>query len=103
MRTSDISISSSIVNEKHITNIDFTNITTAEVNDYFELHLDNEVVKMNIVSEMTIERFVEWVAMNCNANFDFYSKALATNNTNVLNITTRSSDSINIDLDYHKE
>ena len=102
MRTSDISISSSIVDEKHITNIDFTCITAAEVNDYFELHLDSEVVKMNIVSEMTIEKFVEWIAMNCNSNSDFYSKALATNNTNVLNITTRSSDSVNIDLDYNR-
>ena len=103
MRTSDIIITRSTLDSgfKSI-DINFTNITSGNKNDYFELHLDKEVIKMTLFSDMATEKFVEWVAMNCNANSDFYSKALATNNDNVLNITTRSSDDINIDLDYNR-
>lgn len=103
MRTSDININTSILDSGvHSTNIDFSNIVSADTNDYFELHLGNDVIKMTLFANMTIEKFVEWVAMNCNSKAKFYDKASAIANGNILNITTRNSDVMEIDLDYHR-
>ncbi len=103
MRTSDITINTSVLDSGvYSINIDFSNIVSADTNDYLELHLDNDVITMTLFSDMTIEKFVEWVAMNCNSKTKFYDKASAIANGNILNITTRNSDVMEIDLDYHR-
>ena len=103
MRTSDITINTSTLDSGvHSTNIDFSNIVSANTDDCFELHLDDDIIQMTLFSDITIEQFVEWVAMNCNSKAKFYDKASATANGNILNITTRNSDVIGIDLDYHR-
>tara|TARA_R110002074_G_scaffold120750_9_gene254716 strand:+ start:6465 stop:6779 length:315 start_codon:yes stop_codon:yes gene_type:complete len=103
MRTSDITINTSILDSGlNSTDIDFSNIVSANKDDYFELHLDEDIIKITLFSNMTIEKFVEWITMNCNAKSEFYAKASATANSNILNITTRSSDTMKIDLDYNR-
>ena len=103
MRTSDITINTSILDSGlNSTDIDFSNIVSANTNDYFELHLDEDIIKITLFSNITVEKFVEWVAMNCNAKSKFYAKASAAASNNILNITTRNSDDMKIDLDYHR-
>jgi len=103
-RTSDIIIdTSTLSNGTHSIDIDFSAIGSIDVNDYFELHIDDSIIKLNVSSNMSIPNFIEWVARNCNADYDLYNKTLATSNSNILTIVTRNTNSIKIDLDYNKE
>ena len=104
MQTSDILIQTTTIDDgNYSTDIDFTAIGSVEKNDCFELHVDDTIVRLNISEDMSIGDFTEWVARNCNADYDLYNKALTIGNTNILNITTKNAENLNIDLDYHQE
>ena len=103
-KSRDIEINTTTLGSgKHSISIDFTPVTEILANNYFELHLNDSVVKLYISSDMTISDFAALVERNCNADFDFYKKALASSSSNILNIATRDTDSMEIFLDYSKE
>jgi hypothetical protein len=98
MRTSDIIMSQS---DNNIT-LDFSAFSSMEENDYFELNVNNISIKLNVNANMSTNDFTEWLASNCNNNYDFYSIATASNNNNVLSITSKTSDALNIDYDFNR-
>lgn len=97
MRTSDITINQS----NNTTSLDFSAFSSMEENNYFELNINDISIKLNIGSDMSINDFTEWLANNYNNNYDFYSIATASNNSTVLNIISKTTDSLNIDYDFN--
>ena len=51
---------------------------------------------------MTSDVFVEWLATNLNINADFYYIATASSNNNVLSITSKTIDELNINYDFNR-
>ena len=98
MRTSDIIMSQS---DNNIT-LDFSAFSSMQENDYLELNINSVSIKLNVSNDMSINDFTEWVANNCNNNYDFYSIATASSNNNVLSITSKTSDALNIDYDFNR-
>jgi hypothetical protein len=98
MRTSDITINQS----NNITSLDFSAFSSIQENDYLELNVNNISIKLNVNSNMSANDFTEWLANNCNNNYDFYNIATASNNDNVLSITSKTSDQLNIHYDFNR-
>tara|TARA_R100000234_G_scaffold3291_2_gene2723 strand:- start:9808 stop:10104 length:297 start_codon:yes stop_codon:yes gene_type:complete len=98
MITSDITINQS----NNTTSLDFTAFSSMEENDYFELNVNNISIKLNVNANMSINDFTEWLANNCNNNYDFYSIATASNNDSALNITSKTSDQLNVEYDFNR-
>lgn len=98
MRTSDITINQS----NNTTSLDFTAFSSMEENDYFELNINNISIKLNVNANMSINDFTEWLANNCNNNYDFYSIATASSNDSALSITSKTSDQLNVEYDFNR-
>ena len=98
MITSDIAINQS----NNTTSLDFSAFSSMQENDYLELNINSISIKLNISSNMSINDFTEWVANNCNSNYDFYSIATASSNDSALSITSKTSDQLNIDYDFNR-
>ena len=102
MRASDITINTSVLNNGlHNADLDFNAFSSIEENNYFELNINDISIKLNVHSDMSINDFTEWLANNYNNNYDFYSIATASNNSTVLNIISKTTDSLNIDYDFN--
>ena len=52
---------------------------------------------------LTSNVFVEWLTTNLNSNPDFYIIATASSNGNILNITSKNRDKLNINYDFSRE
>ena len=98
MRTSDIIMSQS---DNNIT-LDFSAFSSMQENDYLELNVNNISIRLNVNANMSISDTIQWVTNNCNNNYDFYSIATASSNNNVLSITSKTSDALNIDYDFNR-
>tara|TARA_E500000305_G_C3884338_1_gene171276 strand:+ start:78 stop:374 length:297 start_codon:yes stop_codon:yes gene_type:complete len=98
MRASDITINYS----DNTTILDFSAFSSMQENDYLELNVNDISIKLNVSSNMSVNNFTEWVANNCNNNYDFYSLATASNNDSALSITSKTSDQLNIDYDFNR-
>lgn len=98
MKTSDIIMNQSDNN----TTLDFSAFNSMQENDYLELNINNISIKLNVSSNMSTEDTIQWIANNCNNNYDFYTIATASNNNNVLSITSKTSDALNIDYDFNR-
>ena len=71
-------------------------------NDYLELNVNNISIRLNVNANMSTSDTIQWVTNNCNNNYDFYSIATASSNNNVLSITSKTSDALNIDYDFNR-
>lgn len=98
MRTSDIIMSQS---DNNIT-LDFSAFSSMQENDYLELNVNNISIRLNVNADMSTGDTIQWVVNNCNNNYDFYSIATASSNNNVLSITSKTSDALNIDYDFNR-
>lgn len=98
MRASDITMTQS----DDTTTLDFSAFSSMQENDYFELNVNNISIRLNINADMSTEDTIQWIANNCNNNYDFYTIATASNNNNVLSITSKTSDALNIDYDFNR-
>ena len=98
MRTSDITINQS----NNITSLDFSAFSSMQENDYLELNVNNVSIRLNVNANMSTSDTIQWVTNNCNNNYDFYSIATASSNNNVLSITSKTSDALNIDYDFNR-
>ncbi len=98
MRTSDIIMSQS---DNNIT-LDFSAFSSMQENDYLELNVNNISIRLNVNANMSTSDTIQWVTNNCNNNYDFYSIATASSNNNVLSITSKTSDALNIDYDFNR-
>ena len=98
MRASDITINHS----DNTTTLDFSAFSSMQENDYLELNVNDISIKLNVSSNMSVNNFTEWVSNNCNNNYDFYTIATASNNNNVLSITSKTSDKLSIDCDFNR-
>ena len=98
MRTSDIIMSQS---DNNIT-LDFSAFSFMQENDYLELNVNNISIRLNVNANMSTSDTIQWVTNNCNNNYDFYSIATASSNNNVLSITSKTSDALNIDYDFNR-
>ena len=98
MRTSDITINQS----NNTTSLDFTAFSSMEENDYFELNINNISIKLNVNANMSINDFTEWLANNCNNNYDFYSIATASSNDSAFSITSKTSNQLNVEYDFNR-
>ena len=98
MKTSDIIINQSDNN----TTLDFSAFSSMQENDYLELNVNNISIRLNVNANMSTSDTIQWVTNNCNNNYDFYSIATASSNNNVLSITSKTSDALNIDYDFNR-
>ena len=98
MRTSDIIMTQS---DNNIT-LDFNAFSSMQENDYLELNVNNISIRLNVNADMSTGDTIQWIANNCNNNYDFYTIATASNNNNVLSITSKTSDALNIDYDFNR-
>ena len=98
MRTSDIIMSQS---DNNIT-LDFSAFSSMQENDYLELNVNNISIRLNVNANMSTSDTIQWVTNNCNNNYDFYTIATASSNNNVLSITSKTSDALNIDYDFNR-
>ena len=98
MKTSDIIMSQS---DNNIT-LDFSAFSSMQENDYLELNVNNISIRLNVNANMSTSDTIQWVTNNCNNNYDFYSIATASSNNNVLSITSKTSDALNIDYDFNR-
>ena len=98
MRASDITINQS----NNTTSLDFSAFSSMQENDYLELNINSVSIKLNVSNDMSINDFTEWVANNCNNNYDFYNLATASNNSALLNIVSKTSDQLSINYDFNR-
>lgn len=98
MRASDITMTQS----DDTTTLDFSAFSSMQENDYFEVHINNIVIKLNVNSNMTVDSFAQWLSNNLNNNYDFYNIATAVNNNNSLDIKNKTTDSITVSYDFNR-
>lgn len=98
MRASDITINHS----DNITTLDFSAFSSMQENDYLELNVNSISIKLNVSSNMSTNDFTEWLANNCNNNYDFYSLATASSDNAILSIENKTSDKLSIDYDFNR-
>lgn len=98
MRASDITINHS----DNTTTLDFSAFSSMQENDYLELNVNSISIKLNVSADMSINNLTEWIANNCNNNYDFYSIATASSNDSALNITSKTSDQLNVEYDFNR-
>ena len=98
MRTSDIIMSQS---DNNIT-LDFSAFSSMQENDYLELNVNNISIRLNVNADMSTGNTIQWVANNCNNNYDFYNLATASNNSDLLNIVSKPSDQLSINYDFNR-
>ena len=67
MQASDITMTQS----DNTTTLDFSAFSSMQENDYFEIHINNIVIKLNVNSNMTVNSFAQWLSNNLNNNYDF--------------------------------
>ena len=70
MRTSDIIMTQS---NNNIT-LDFSAFSSMQENDYLELNINNISIKLNVNADMSTGDTIQWIANNCNNNYDFYDQ-----------------------------
>tara|TARA_X000001382_G_C3151007_1_gene172986 strand:- start:265 stop:561 length:297 start_codon:yes stop_codon:yes gene_type:complete len=98
MKTSDIIMSQS----NNTTSLDFSAFSSMQENDYLELNINSISIKLNVSSNMSTNDFTEWLASNCNNNYDFYSIATASSNNAILSIVNKTSDQLSVDYDFNR-
>ena len=98
MRASDITMTQS----DDTTTLDFIAFSSMQENDYFEVHINNITIKLNVSSNMTVSNFTQWLSNNLNNNYDFYNIATAVNNNNSLDIKNKTTDSITVSYDFNR-
>tara|TARA_R100001463_G_scaffold11656_2_gene32471 strand:+ start:391 stop:711 length:321 start_codon:yes stop_codon:yes gene_type:complete len=104
IKVNEISINTSTLGDgTHSTAIDFTSISNVLADDYFYITLDGSEKALNASSNMAVSSFMDIVKDACNADSGLSSKAIFTSNSNILTIVTRDSNSIAIDIDYHRD
>lgn len=104
IKVNEIPINTSTLGDgTHSTAIDFASISNVLADDYFHITLDGSEKSLNASSSMTISSFTEIIKDACNADSGLSSKAIFTSNSNILTIVTRDSNSIAIEIDYHRD
>ena len=103
IKLSYVTKNTSILNSGlHQTDIDFSNFSPLEENDFFEIDINDIIVRYFLPNNMTSDVFVEWLAVNLNINADFNDIATASSNNNVLSITSKTIDELNINYDFNR-
>lgn len=104
IKVNEISINTSTLGDgTHSTAIDLTSISNVLADDYFYITLDASEKSLNASSNMTVSSFVDIIKDACNADSGLSSKATFTSNSNVLTLVTKDSNSVNIEIDYHRD
>ena len=103
IKLSDVIKNTSVLDSGlHQTDIDFSNFSPLQENDFFEIDVNDVVARYFLPNNMTSDVFVEWLATNLNINADFYYIATASSNNNVLSITSKGIEELNINYDFNR-
>ncbi|MDA7518144.1 hypothetical protein N8529_00080 [bacterium] len=103
IKVNEIPINTSTLGDgTHSTAIDFTSISNVLGDDYFNITIDSSEKSLNASSNMTVSSFVDIIKDACNADSGLSSKATFTCNSNVLTLVTKDSNSVSIQIDYHR-